>query len=232
MTEKLTRKDLKRNELAETVGKTVGYVQTHRRGVVESIAIGAGVLLLVGGFFLYRSWSQREAGKHLSAGLEVLDTPLATDPAGATASKTYPTAADREREAEKHLRAAADKPSTPAGRAATLILAARQSGKAAEAEKAVAAVATGARAEVGVSAEIDAARLLAAQGKSVEAIERLKKSVDGAGPGTPKDALLFALGEIAQASGSAAEAKAAFQRIVTEFPTSPYRADAQRLAGS
>jgi outer membrane protein assembly factor BamD (BamD/ComL family) len=84
----------------------------------------------------------------------------------------------------------------------------------------------------GAAAEIDAARLLAAQGKSAEAIDRLKRSIDGVRPGMPKDALLFALGEIAQASGAAGEAKAAFQRIVTEFPSSPYRADAQRLAGS
>jgi tetratricopeptide (TPR) repeat protein len=231
MTQKFTRKDLKRNELVDTVGKTVGYVQTHRRGVVEAMVAGAVALLLVGGFFLFRTWRQREAGKELSAALEVLSMPLATDPTAATAPKTYPTAADRQREAEKHLRAAADKKGTPAGRAAALILATRES-KPAEAEKSVLAVAESAHGETAASAEIDAARLLAAQGKSVEAIDRLKRSIEGARPDMPKDALLFALGEIAQASGASGEAKAAFQRIVTEFPSSPYRADAQRLAGS
>jgi tetratricopeptide (TPR) repeat protein len=231
MTQKLTRKDLKRNELVETVGKTVGYVQTHRRGVVESVAAAAVALLLVSGFFLYRGWRQRAAGRELSAGLEVLATPLASDPAASTAAKTYPTAADRQREAEKHLRAAAAKGGTPAGRAAGLILASREE-KPAEAEKSVAAIASSARDEVAAAAEIDAARLLAAQGKSAEAIERLKRSIETARPGVPKDALLFALGEIAQASGATGEAKAAFGRIVTEYPASPYRADAQRLAGS
>jgi tetratricopeptide (TPR) repeat protein len=231
MTQKWTRKELKRNELVETVGKTVGYVQTHRRGVTESIVAAAVAVLLVGGFFLYRTWRHREAGKDLSAGLEVLSTPLATDPTAATAAKTYPTAADREREAAKHLRAAAAKSGTPAGRAAGLILASREP-KPAEAQKSVVEIADRARDEVAAAAEIDAARLLAAQGKSAEAIDRLKRSIDGVRPGMPKDALLFALGEIAQASGAAGEAKAAFQRIVTEFPSSPYRADAQRLAGS
>ena len=34
-----TRRDLKRNELAETMGRTVDYVSHHRKGVTEAIVI-------------------------------------------------------------------------------------------------------------------------------------------------------------------------------------------------
>ena len=48
MAQKITRRDMKRNDLAETVGKTVDYVSHHRRGVTEGIAVAAGVVLVVG----------------------------------------------------------------------------------------------------------------------------------------------------------------------------------------
>jgi hypothetical protein len=55
MSQKIRRQDLKRNELAETVGKTMDYVTGHRRGVTEAVAAAAVVAALVAGFFLYRA---------------------------------------------------------------------------------------------------------------------------------------------------------------------------------
>ena len=49
MTQKISRRDMKRNELAETVGKTVGYVSEHKKGVTEGVAIVAGLAVIVGG---------------------------------------------------------------------------------------------------------------------------------------------------------------------------------------
>ena len=43
MTKKITRKQLKRNELVETMGRTVDYVSHHRRGVTEAMVAGAVV---------------------------------------------------------------------------------------------------------------------------------------------------------------------------------------------
>ena len=45
---------MKRNELAETFGRGVDYVVHHRRGATEAIAAGVAILLLAGGFVLYR----------------------------------------------------------------------------------------------------------------------------------------------------------------------------------
>src|SRR5664279_1233762 len=107
MTQKISRRDLKRNDLAETMGKTVDYVSGHRKGVTEAIAIAVAAGVLVGGFFLYRAWTERSAGKALSEAIGILETPLASDAAAAGAPKTYPSAAQRRTEAEKPLQAAA-----------------------------------------------------------------------------------------------------------------------------
>jgi tetratricopeptide (TPR) repeat protein len=231
MSKKITRKQMKRNELAETMGKTVDYVSHHRRGVTEGIVAAAALAALVAGFFLLRAYRENQAGRELSAGLAALETPLAGQPAAAGAPKTFPNAEARDKEVEEHLRKAADHPGTAAGRAANLILAAR--GKASNPAETFAKTARDGKAEVAASAELDAARLLASQGKKNEAIDRLKRAIESPSSAAPKDALLFALGEIYEEAGSATDARATFQKLVTDYPNSPYRTDArQKIPGS
>ena len=227
MAQKISRRDMKRNELAETVGKTVGYVSEHKKGAVEIAAIAVGIAVLVGGFFLYRAWTERSAGKALSSALEVLATPLASDQA-AGAAKTYPNAAARRAEAEKFLRQAARHGSTAPGRAAQVVLAADGADKAPQSIEVFEKAARQGKSETAAVAEIDAARLLAASGKTAEAIDRLKRAIDSPSSAAPKDALLFTLGQIYEQSGAAADARAAYQRLINDFPNSPYRADARQ----
>jgi tetratricopeptide (TPR) repeat protein len=226
---RIKRKELKRNELAETFGRTVDYVSHHRRGAVEAVGAAAAVLILAAGFVLFRGWRERQAGRDLSAALEILEAPLATDPAAAAAVRKFSTAADREREATKHLREAAAKGGTDAGRAARVILAAR-SDKPAQALETLSKEARAARAEVAAAAEIDRARLLASEGKATEAIDRLKGAIADPQSEAPKDALLFALAETYEKAGSSTDARATYQRLVNDYPNSPYRSDARTLS--
>ena len=228
---RITRRQLKRNELAETFGRGVDYVSHHRRGATEAIAAVVAVLLLALGFVLFRGWRERSAGRDLSEALAILEAPLASDPAAATAARTFPTAADREKEAARHLEAAAKKGGTEAGRAARLIVAAR-SDKPADAVKELTQVARDGTREVAAAAEIDAARLMAATGKTNEAIERLKRAIEAPQAAAPKDALLFLLAETYEKAGNAADARATFQRIVNDYPNSPYRTAAREKLGS
>jgi tetratricopeptide (TPR) repeat protein len=231
MTKRITRKQLKRNELAETMERTVDYVSHHRRGVTEAIVAGAAAVVLVAGFLGFRSYREAQAGKDLSAGLAALETPIAGQPGAVGVQKTFPNEAARDKEADSFLTKAASRSGTAAGRAAAVVLAARK--PAASAGETFAKAAREAKAEVAASAEIDAARLLASQGKKAEAIERLKRAIESPASAAPKDALLFALGEIYEDSGAAADARATFQRIVSDYPNSPYRSDArQKIPGS
>jgi tetratricopeptide (TPR) repeat protein len=231
MAKKITRKQLKRNDLAETMGATVDYVSHHRRGVTEGLVAAAVLAALVAGFFLLRAYRENQAGRELSAGLAALDVPLAGQPAAAAAPKTFPDAAARDKEAEDHLKRAADHPGTAAGQAANLILASR--GKTPNPADSFFRAARDGKAEVSAAAELDAARFLASQGKKSEAIDRLKRAILSPSSAAPKDALYFALGEIYEESGSASDARTMFQRLVTEYPNSPYRNDARlKLPGS
>ncbi len=229
---RITRKELKRNELVETFGRTVGFVSQHRKGAVEIIAAAVAVLVLAGGFLLFRGWRERQAGEELSAALEILEAPLASDPAAVSASRSFPTAAEREREAAKHLAKAAAKGGTAAGRAARVILSVRSDKPAPAASETLAKAARDRQAEVAAAAEIDTARFLVAQGKTTEAIDRLKRAIESPESAAPKDALLFALGEAYEKAGSASDARATYQRIVNDYPNSPYRSPArERIPG-
>jgi tetratricopeptide (TPR) repeat protein len=230
MTRKITRRDMKRNELAAGMRHTVDYVTHHRRGVTEALAAGLVIAALAAGFLIYRGLRERQAGAELSASLEALDTPLASDPAAKGAPRTFATDAEREKEAKAHLERAAGIGGTSAGRAAAVVLAARTSAPASA--DAFAKAARERASEIAAPGEIDSARLLAAQGKVPEALDRLRRAIDSPRTTAPKDALLFTLGEICEQTGNATEAKAAYERIVKDFPDSPYRNDARTLGGN
>jgi tetratricopeptide (TPR) repeat protein len=226
MTQRISRRDMKRNELAETVGKTVDYVSEHRKGVREGVAVVAGIAIILAGIFAYRAWSERSAGRDLSRALGILSTPLASEQPGA--AKTYASASERRAEADQFLKKAAGHGSTRSGRAAQVIIAASGTEKAADAVETFERAARKGRSESAAAAEIDAAKMLAAQGKSAEAIDRLKRALDSSSTAAPKDALLFALAQIYESNGSAADARATYQRLITDYPNSPYRGDARQ----
>jgi len=226
MSQKITRRQMKRNELAETVGRTVGYVSQHRRGVSEAAAVGIAAAVLVGGFVLYRTWTDRAAGKALSDALSALETPLASEQPGG--GSKFSTAMQRSAVAEPLLKKAAAHGATPPGRAAQVILAASGAEKPETAVRLLEKAARGGQSETAAAAEIDAAKLLSAQGKSAEAIDRIKRAIESPRSAAPKDALLFTLAQIYEQSGSAADARATYQRLINDYPNSPYRADARQ----
>ena len=198
----------------------------HRRGVAEAVGAAVVLIALVGGFLGFRVWREHEAGLHLSAGLEALSVPLTSDPLAKGVSRTFATEAERLKEARTHLERAASIGGTTAGKAAGVVLGARAASK--PELDAFAKAARESRPEVSAPGEIGAARLLAAQGKVPEAIDRLRRAIDSKSTTAPKDALLFALGEICEQSGNPAEGKAAFERLVNEYPDSAYRQDARQ----
>jgi tetratricopeptide (TPR) repeat protein len=109
-----------------------------------------------------------------------------------------------------------------------VILAAGGTDKPAEAVETFEKAARRGKSESAAAAEIDAAKMLASQGKAAEAIDRLKRAIESTSTAAPKDALLYTLAQIYEASGAAADARATYQRLLTDYPDSPYRADARQ----
>ena len=232
MNQRIRRKDLKRNDLVESMGRTVDYVSHHRKGVAEGIIIAACVAAAVAGVLVYRVYRESAAGSELSRALEILDTPIAAQAGAAPAPRTYATAEQRDKEADRHLRAAASFGATAAGRAAGVILAARNP-KPATASETFAKAARDGNTEVAAAAEIGDARLLISSGKSAEAIERLRRAIESPQSRAPKDALLFALAQAYEKAGSPSDARATYQRLINDYPNSAYRSDARAaLPGS
>ena len=233
MAKKLTREELKRDEVLETVNRGIRFVSSHRRGTAEAIGVSAALVLLIAAFLGFRAHRESQAADRLSRALTILSTPLASDiPAGGEVpARTYATAAERRADADKELGAAADFGATRAGREARLLLAARgQGGK--DAQSQLEAFAREGKTILSASAEIDAVRLLESQGKDSEAITELKRAIESSDTAAPKDLLLLELAGLYEKTGALTDARAAFQRILSDYPDSLYRSEAQTRANA
>lgn len=229
MAKKLRREELRRDEVMETVGKGIRFVSGHRKGTAETIGIALGLAVLIGAFVAFRGHRESQAAEHLSRALTVLATPLAGDPsAAASGKKTYATAAERAADANKELAAAADFGATKSGREAAVILAAQGASKDTGSFE---RYARSGKSVVAAAAELDGYRALSNAGKNNEAIAAVKRAIETSSTAVPKDALLAELGSLYEGTGSPADAKAIYQRLVSEYPDSPYASEAQSRIG-
>lgn len=84
---------------------------------------------------------------------------------------------------------------------------------------------------IGSVATLDLIDLRVASGQGAEIAGELEAMVTGQNPALPPDAALSKLGEIFVAEGDVERARNYFERLIEEFPESPYLAGAQqRLA--
>ncbi len=228
MAKKLTREELKRDEVLETVSRGIRYVSSHRKGTGEAIGIAAALVVLIAAFLGFRARRESQASEHLSRALTALSTPLASDipTGGDVPAKTYSSAEERRSEADKELKAAADFGATKAGREARVLLAARGLGGKEAGEQLQAFARSGKSILSGV-AELDAIRLLEADGKNSEAIAALKSAIESSETSAPRDLLLLELAGLYEKTGALADAKVTYQRILSDYPDSSYRPEAQ-----
>jgi len=233
------RHELKENDFAKTAATVVGAVQEHRRPVTLVASVAIVLAIAVGIWMFMRTHKANEAGALLGVANAIAQapiTPAPTLPGSTQTPGTYPT--DRARsDAAIAAFAKVDEtfPGTDAAVAAnyhlgTELLAA---GRAAEAQAAFHKVSTSGAAFYSALSRVGEAEPLMAQKKQDEAIKiytDLAAQRDGP---LPTDGLLMQLARAAQKAGKAQDARAAFKRVVDEFPDSSYAADArQQLAAT
>ena len=73
---------------------------------------------------------------------------------------------------------------------------------------------------------------LAAGGLVIGSLLGRARAIESPQSLAPKDALLFALAETYEKAGSSTDARATYQRLVNDYPNSPYRNDAREKVGS
>lgn len=235
--DRLTKKQMKVDELQNALVDARDYVATHKQQTTRTTVLAvAGVLIVVAAVFLVRMRNER-LGARLSEALGTFDAPLVTEGATpAPGQKVYKDEAERLADARRKLEELSKSaPGSAPGRAAALVLLSLDGPKGATGT-AVDAVKAFVRQEDGsVAAGIAAVSLIDAQaaaGRITEAIAQAKQYLDATESPVPKDVLLFTLARLHEKQGKPAEAKSYYQRVVSDYPESSVKFDAQqRLSG-
>jgi tetratricopeptide (TPR) repeat protein len=227
------RQRLKQNDLGELT-RQVQEVFTARQ---RDLAWIVGVVLVVGVAALgYWTWHQREqqgAQKLLADAMVVAEARIGP-PAAATGGTglTFPTERDRAQAALTKFKAAADAyPTSDAGLFARYQEASTQVvlGNPAEAAKAYQVVIDRAGNRlIGQTARLGLAAAHARGGQFDQAITTYKELAQRKDGGLPIDGILMELGRVYRDAGRPGEAQQTFNRLIEEFPDSPFNADAKR----
>jgi tetratricopeptide (TPR) repeat protein len=227
------RQRLKQNDLGELT-RQVQEVFLERKRDFAWIAL---VVVVVGAAGLgYWAWLQREQGdaQKLLADAMVVQEARIGPPAAATGTTglTFPTERERAQAAVAKFKAAADAyPPTDAGLFARYQEASTQMvlGNPTEAAKAYQQVIDRAGSRlIGQTARLGLAAARARSGQFDQAITAYKELAQRKDGGLPIDGILLELGRVYRDAGRASDAQQTFNRLIEEFPDSPFNADAKK----
>ena len=232
------RHHLKQNEFADSTARLVATASANRTRIAMALGALALVAALVAGVIAWRGRGANQAGALLGVAMAAAQSqvvPAPTVPGAKQQAGTFPTEQAR---SEATLKAFNDVisayPNTDAALAASYMVATEllAAGKATEAEQAFAAAA--AKAGTGFyapMAKLGQAQAMQASGKMTEALAVYNDLAAVRDGSLPVDGVLMELGRASVKAGKTAEARAAFKRVVDEFPDSTFANDArQRLA--
>lgn len=234
MNERLTRKDIKRDDFTAAMGRGVEYAGSHVRNIAYAIG---GILLLVAlgiAIHFYRAHRLEEANHALTVAMKVYQAPV-------TATGAKPTDPDEPSFATDDARRARAKEllqkvrdgygSTDAGAVASLYLAqiAAGEGRLDDARKLWSDYADDHEGTMlGAEARLNLLALDRKQGKGEQVAQALRGMLEKGDTPLPQDMILHELGTTLEDLHRPQEAIQSYQRILDEFPQSPYRTEAQQ----
>ena len=233
--DKISRKDLKENELEHALVEARDYVVSHEAGAKKWTGLAIGAVVLVGLVWGGLAFRGRQLDARLSAALSVFDAPL-VDGRGGDASRRDrlqgrrradrggEEAASRAGRRLRRLDSRAGGPDDAAGARRG-----RDASREAPRRRPRPGEAGSRLDRFGVAA-LSYLEAEAAAGRVKEAITSAKGYLDAAEPPLPKDVLLFTLARLYEKDGQLAEAKSSYQRVVSDYPDSPMRFEAQQKA--
>jgi TolA-binding protein len=229
------RHHLKENEFAVRAAWVAEQLTTNR---TRLLAIAGGAIALaamVGGYFFFTAQAKDRASATLAAAVAIQQSPIAppssvpgaTQPAG-----TFPTEAARSDAAAAALQKVIDAySSSETGTAARYYLGASllSAGKGADAQRAFDdAIAKGGSSLYADMAQLGRAEALVRQSKYDDAIKTLTDLSARRDSKLPMDGVLIELARVCRKAGKLPEARAAFKRVVDEFPQSGYVGEARQ----
>ncbi len=226
------RRHLKTNELASLTGQARAVFDARRSQMIA----GALAVVIIGGaligYYTWRGRQQARAYALLAAALVVEEARVGPPAAPGTPSSGLSFAKQREKNQAllTKFRSAADEyPSTDAGvfaryREATTWMALGTPGSAVTAYQEV--INRGGSSVYAVMARLGLAEALAQSGQYDQAIATFKDLTQR--KEVPLDGVLIRLGRTYLDAGKRADAEQTFNRLVQEFPDSPFSTDARR----
>jgi tetratricopeptide (TPR) repeat protein len=231
------RHHLKENDFAKVLERTGEGVRSHSRGVSMAAILIAVALVLVGGYFFWRSNRQEKAGGMLADAMATLQAPVAPPAIGTPAvAGTFPTEQARTEAALPKLLAAADAyPSTDAGiearyQAAATLASLKRYPEAIQRYQEV--IDRDSKGLYGHTARVGLANAASLAGEHDRAITELQAMSNDAASALPADAVLAELARAYQLAGRTAEATQTWKRIKDEFPQSIYAQEAVLRSGN
>ena len=230
------RHRLKENELSHVLEDATERLQEHRSAVM----MGAGAVLLVLvagiGYWAWTTRSENRAQSLLGDAIVIMQSPVEeTKPGAKPGAASYPTVQARAEAAlAKFGEVYNAYPSTDAGVASRYYAASALAmlGRHDEAAKRFQETAdrAGANSFYGRVARLGVVEAHAQAKKYDEAITVAQALVNNTTDDTiPRDALLMELGRVQAAAGKKAEAKQTLDKVIADFPGSPYVEEAKRM---
>lgn len=229
------RQHLRENEIEQFARQARELVEAKKRETtffVSAIVIVAAIAL---GYFAWHTHVQTRADDLLAQAVAVRDARVGPPPApGQPSSGLYfPTEHEREQAALTKFKAAADAyPSTDAGlyaryQQASTELALDHASQAAAAYQQV--IDHAGSSIYGQMARLGLAEAQARAGQYDQAINAFKELAQRKDGPLPIDGILMQLGRTYLDAGKRADAQQTFNRLVEEYPESPFSVDAKRL---
>jgi TolA-binding protein len=228
------RHHLKENELERLAIHARETMDARRREIMAALVV---VIVIAAGAIGYVVWNQRVEGRAhalLAEALAVEEARIGPPAAPGTVAPTlsFPTERERAQAAVAKFKAAADAyPSSDAGIFARYKQAAANMLLGASADAVTAYQNVIDRDADGVYGQMARLGLAEAQARSgqfdqaINAFKELSQRKDGP---LPVDAILMQLGRTYLDAGKPTEAQQTFNRIVEEYPDSPFNADAKK----
>jgi TolA-binding protein len=229
------RHHLKENELARIAASARETVE-EKTGQIVGIAIAVvAILAIAGGYYWWTARVQNQAGRLLADAMLVDEARIGPPPAPgspAPSGLSFETERARQQAALTKFKIVADEyPSTDAGifaryRQAATYMALGEPSSAATAYQQV--VDEAGDSLYGQMAKLGLAEAQAQTGQYEQAITTFKAIAEREDGEVPVDGVLLRLGRIYVDAGKKTEAEQTFNRLVEEFPDSPFSTDARR----
>ncbi len=230
------RHRLKENELSHVLGDATVRLQEHRSTVGLTAGIIALLLVAGIGYWAYTTRTQNRAQALLGDAIVIMQAPVEEAKPGAKPGVTgYPTVQARAEAALAKLGEVYNAyPSTDAGIAARYYAAAALSMLGRHDEAAARFQETVDRAGdntfYGRMSRLGVVESNLQAKKYDQAIAAAQALVNNTSDDTiPRDALLMELGRVQVAAGKKADAKQTLDKVIAEFPESPYIEEAKRM---